>query len=133
MPIWLTRRYLLAKVANSSSVTGMIAFMTGIISSYSSSSGVVMPAFISIVPGLIEKIGGGYPAAIVASINVGSHVVDISPLSTLGALCLASAGPHENKSKLFQRLLVFSLLMAVYGSIVSYVFFGLLGQWFWAG
>ena len=120
---------LLAQISNPVNVTGMLALITGIISSYSSSSGVVMPAFIPLVPGLIEKIGGGDPVALVASINVGSHVVDVSPLSTLGALCLAQAAKYENKTKLFRQLLVFGLSMSLVGASICYLFFGRLGRY----
>lgn len=119
---------LLAKISNPANVTAMLALTTGIISSYSSSSGVVIPAFIPIVPGLIEKIGGGDPVALVASINVGSHVVDVSPLSTLGALCVAGAAKEENKNQLFRRLLFLGLSMSLVGATICYVFFGWLGR-----
>lgn len=120
---------LLAKVSSPTSVTGTIAFLTGVISSYSSSSGVVMPAFIPIVPDLVEKIGGGDPAAIVASINVGSHLVDVSPLSTLGALCIANAAKNEDKKKLFHHLFLFGMSMAIVGGGLCHLFFGLLPKW----
>lgn len=121
---------LLAKFSSPTSVTGMIALLTGIISCYSSSSGVIMPAFIPIVPELIEKIGGGNPVAIVASINVGSHLVDISPLSTLGALCVANAAKDEDKKKIFRQLFILAFGMALVGGGICHLFFGLLGQWF---
>ncbi len=120
---------LLARISNPANVTGMLALVTGIVSSYSSSSGVIMPAFIPIVPGLIEKIGGGNPVALVASINVGSHVVDVSPLSTLGALCLAQAARYENKTRLFRQLLVFGLSMSLVGASICYLFFGWFGRY----
>ncbi len=123
----------LAKISNPRDVTGVIALISGIISVYSSSSGVVMPAFIPIVPGLIEKMGGGDPVALVAAINVGSHVVDVSPLSTLGALCLASAAKHEDKAGLFRRQFFFGLSMSLAGAVICYVFFGALGRWFVIG
>jgi len=116
----------LAKVSSVHNVTGVMALITGIISSYSSSSAVVMPTFIPLVPGLIAKMGGGDPVALVSSINVGSHVVDVSPLSTLGALCMASAAQAENKKRLFYRLMFYGLSMSLVGAAVSYVFFGLL-------
>ncbi|MFN8376194.1 MAG: SLC13 family permease [Anaerolineae bacterium] len=117
---------LLASVATVGNVTGVIAFVTGLISAYSSSSGVVMPAFIPIVPSLIAKLGGGSPVALVSSINVGSHLVDVSPLSTLGALCIANAAAHEDRNLLFRHLLMYGLSMAVIGAFVCYIFFGLL-------
>jgi hypothetical protein len=85
-----------------------------------------MPAFIPLVPGLIEKIGGGDAVALISSINVGSHVVDVSPLSTLGAICIANVEGYETRKRLFQSLLVYGLSMAVVGAIVCYVCFGLL-------
>ena len=65
---------ILASFSNETTVTGVIAFVTGLISVYSSSSGVVLPAFIPTIPGLIEQLGGGDPIAIAASINVGAHL-----------------------------------------------------------
>lgn len=117
---------ILASVANIGNITALIALVAGVISVYSSSSGVVMPAFIAIVPSLIVKLGGGNPVAIVASINVGSHLVDVSPLSTLGALCIANAAPEEDRNQLFRRLLWYGLSMSIVGAVISYIFFGLL-------
>ncbi len=54
---------LLARFASPTSITGFIAFVTGIISVYSSTSGVVLPAFLPTIPGLIQRLGGGDPIA----------------------------------------------------------------------
>ncbi|WP_371366076.1 hypothetical protein SRRS_05880 [Sporomusa rhizae] len=108
-------------------VNGWLGLITGVISAYSSSSGVVMPMFLPMVPGLINEIGGGSPIAMITSINVGSHLVDTAPLSTMGALCIACAGDHEDKAKLFRNLLIWGLSMAVVSGIVCLLFFGVLG------
>jgi di/tricarboxylate transporter len=117
---------LLASASTIGNATGVIALAAGALSAYSSSSGVVMPTFIAAVPGLIEKLGGGDPVALISAINVGSHVVDVSPLSTLGALCIASAAAHEDRDRLFRRLLIYGLAMSVVGALVCYLFFGVL-------
>ena len=117
---------MLAKLANQRSVTGVIAFVTGLVSVYSSSTGVVLPTFLPTIPGLIEKLGGGDALAIAYSINVGAHLVDVSPLSTLGALCIANAVESEDRTKLFYWMLAWGLSMAVVGAVVCFVFFGLL-------
>jgi di/tricarboxylate transporter len=117
---------ILARFSTDTSVTGVMAFVTGLISVYSSSSGVVLPAFIPTIPGLIEKIGGGNPMAIASSVNVGAHLVDVSPLSTLGALCIANAALSENRKALFNKLMAWGLSMSVIGALVCWVFFGLL-------
>ena len=62
----------------------------------------------------------------VSAIKVGSHGVDVSPLSTLGAMCIANAAAHEDRDKLFRRLLLYGLAMAVVGAGVCYLCFGLL-------
>jgi hypothetical protein len=85
-----------------------------------------MPTFIPMVPSLIATLGSGDPVAIISSINVGSHVVDVSPLSTLGAMCIANAAAYEDRNQLFQRLLIYGLAMAVVGALVCYLFFALL-------
>jgi hypothetical protein len=54
--------------------------------------------------------------------NVGGHLVDLSPLSTLGALCLAGAPPEDSRG-LFNRLLAWGLSMSVVGAFLCYLLF----------
>ena len=117
---------IIASVSGPVSVNFWVSFVPAIISAYSSSSGVVMPMFLPMVPGL-QQLTGGDAIAMISSINIGAHLVDTSPLSTLGALCIASAGDHEDKGKLFRKLLIWGLSMSVVAGIVCYVFFGVLG------
>ena len=118
---------IIGAISNPVTVNAWLGLITGVISAYSSSSGVVMPMFLPMVPGLIKEIGGGDPIALISSINIGAHLVDSSPLSTLGALCIACAGEHEDKAKLFRNLLIWGLSMSVVGAIVCWLFFGILG------
>jgi di/tricarboxylate transporter len=115
---------LLARFATPDTATGFIAFVTGLISVYSSTSGVVLPAFLPTVPGLIERLGGGDPLALASSINVGAHLVDVSPLSTIGALCIAGLVPGtEDPKALFNRMLAWGLSMTVVGAGACYLMF----------
>jgi hypothetical protein len=118
---------LLSRLSTPQSVTGVIALVTGIISVYSSSSGVVLPAFLPTIPGLIDKLGGGDALAIASSINVGAHLVDVSPLSTLGALCIANAAIDVDRKRLFNQMLAWGLSMCVVGALVCWMLFGVLG------
>jgi di/tricarboxylate transporter len=117
---------ILAKFSTPTSVTGVMGFVTGLISVYSSSSGVVLPAFIPPIPSLVQKIGGGDMMAIANSVNVGAHLVDVSPLSTLGALCIANAAASVDRKSLFNKLMIWGLSMSIVGAVVCWVFFGLL-------
>ena len=118
---------MIGSVSNETTINFWLGLIPGAISAYSSSSGVVMPMFLPMVPGLVKEIGGGNPIAMISSINVGSHIVDTSPLSTLGALCIACAGEEEDKGKLFRKLLIWGLSMSVVGAVMCYVLFGILG------
>jgi Na+/H+ antiporter NhaD/arsenite permease-like protein len=117
---------LVARVSNSRSVTGVIALVAGLVSVYSSTSGVVLPAFLPMTRGLVERLLGSDALAIASSINVGGHLVDVSPLSTIGALCVASASAAIDRRKLFNQVLAWGLSMSVVGAVFCYVFFGLL-------
>ena len=115
---------LLARWATPATITGFIAFVAGLVSVYSSTSGVVLPAFLPTVPGLIERLGGGDPVAIASAMNVGAHLVDVSPLSTIGALCIAGLVPGtEDPRVLFNRLLAWGLSMTVVGAVACYLLF----------
>jgi di/tricarboxylate transporter len=109
---------LLARMATPGSVYGVMAFVTGAISTYSSTSGVVLPTFLPTVPGLIQNLGGGDPLALSLSINVGASLVDVSPLSTLGALCVAAVPDGPPAKKLFKQLMIWGLSMAVVGGVL---------------
>ncbi len=117
---------LLARLATPWSLNGMIAFVTGAISSYSSTSGVVLPAFLPTAASLVAKVGGGSPLAVALSINVGSALVDVSPLSTLGALCVAAVAEPALAARLFRQLMVWGLSMTVVGAVLCQLFAGLL-------
>lgn len=114
---------LLAQISTRESVTPIVSSITGLISVYSSTSGVVLPAFLPTVPGLAQQLGVD-PASIALSMNIGSHLVDVSPLSTIGALCIASAPANVDTRRLFNLLLAWGLSMTVVGAVVCYIFFG---------
>jgi di/tricarboxylate transporter len=111
---------LVTKIATAETITPLAAFLTGIVSVYSSTSGVVLPAFLPMVPGLAAQIPGASPIAIASAMNVGGHLVDLSPLSTLGALCIAGAGADDSRA-LFNKLLAWGLSMSVVGAVLCYL------------
>jgi di/tricarboxylate transporter len=117
---------LLADISTANSVTAVMAFTTGFISIYSSTSGVVLPAFLPTVPDLAQQLGGVEPLAIASSMNIGAHLVDVSALSTLGALCMAAAPKHEDTRRLFNKLMIWGLSMSVVGSVTCWLLFTVL-------
>ena len=113
---------LLSRIATPGTVTFVIAMVTGAVSVYSSTSGVVLPAFLPTVPGLAERLGVD-PLSIAASMYVGGHLVDLSPLSTIGALCIAALPNEADAKKLFNQLLWWGLSMMLVGATICWVLF----------
>ena len=100
-----------------------IAVVIGLISAYSSTSGVILPAFLPTVPGLIENLGGGDPLALASTMNVAGHLVDVSPLSTIGALCIAGVPAGDASRRLFNQLLAWGLSMTLVGAVLCWLLF----------
>ncbi len=115
---------LLSSVATQATVIPFIAVVIGIVSAYSSTSSVVLPAFLPTVPGLVANLGGGSALALASTMNVAGHLVDVSPLSTIGALCIASVPAGETGRRLFNQLLAWGLSMTVVGAVLSWLLFG---------
>jgi di/tricarboxylate transporter len=114
---------LIAQMSTPESVTAVVAMLTGLVSVYASTSGVVLPAFLPVVPGLALTLGVTDASSIAQAMNVGAHLVDVSPLSTIGALCIASAAAGTDTRRLFNQLLAWGLSMCVVGAILCYLLF----------
>lgn len=117
-------------IANTTSpaiINAVLAFVSGAVSAYSSSSGVVLPAFVPLVPGLAEKMQITTIIPMVIAVAVGSHMVDVSPLSTLGALAIAAVEDKKQQKRMFSWLMAWGMGMSVVAGIVAFVFLDL---WF---
>ena len=84
----------------------------------------IYPAFLPAVPGLVEKLGGGNPLEIALSINVGAAIVDVSPLSTIGALCVAALPNAAEGRVVFRKMLLWGFAMTVVGALFCQVAIG---------
>ena len=68
---------------------------------------------------------GGDPLEIALSIVVGSALVDVSPLSTLGALAIAAVPPGAADIKdLFRKMLLWGFSMTIVGAVFCQLFIG---------
>jgi len=119
---------LIAKMSSSGTVTMVAGFWAGLVSVYASTTGVILPAFLPMAPPLLKQLGA--PSSdlmpLVSSIIVCGFVVDLSPLSTTGAVFIANAGPKAEKNKLFRNMLAWGLSMSLVGAAVSWLAFTVL-------
>jgi di/tricarboxylate transporter len=114
----------IASLSTPTTIEPIVAFGVGIVSVYSSTSGVVLPAFLPMVPDLAARLGGLDPLPIAWSMNVAASLVDLSSLSTGGALFIAGAAGFADTRKLFNQLLAWGLSMAAVGAALCYLLFG---------
>jgi len=114
----------IARFSTAATIIPLLGGTVGLISAYSSTSAVVLPAFLPTVPGLAAKLGIQSTVAIAMTMNVAGHLVDVSPLSTIGALCVASLPPGYDNRRLFNQLLAWGLSMTVVGALLCWLMFG---------
>jgi hypothetical protein len=115
----------IARFSTAGTIVPLLAGTVGLISAYSSTSAVVLPVFLPTIPGLAAKLGIASTAAIAMTMNVSGHLVDVSPLSTIGALCVASLPPGYNSRRLFNQLLAWGLSMTLVGALICWILFRL--------
>ena len=117
----------IAQVTSTTVIHGVLAFVSGAVSAYSSSSGVVLPAFVPLLPGLAAKMSISNTVPMAVAVAVGSHMVDVSPLSTLGALSLAAVKNPNEQKRLFTWLMAWGMSMSVVAGLLAFLFLDL---WF---
>jgi Na+/H+ antiporter NhaD/arsenite permease-like protein len=115
---------LLAACATPETVNGWMAGLTGLISVFSSTSGVVLPAFLPTVPVVLGNLSGSTEVtpdkllAVATAVNIGSNLVDVSSVSTIGALCVAATPSEPARRLLFRQALIWGLAMSVVGAVI---------------
>jgi Na+/H+ antiporter NhaD/arsenite permease-like protein len=114
---------LLSSISTQATIIPYMAATVALISAYSSTSGVILPAFLPTVPGLIENVGGGSALALASTMNIAGHLVDVSPLSTIGALCIAGVPAGDASRRLFNQLLAWGLSMTIVGAALCWLLF----------
>ncbi len=114
----------IASLSTPTTIEPIVGFGVGLVSVYSSTSGVVLPAFLPMVPDLAARLGGHELLPIAWSMNVAASLVDLSSLSTGGALFIAGAAGFADTRKLFNQLLAWGMSMTLVGAALCYLLFG---------
>jgi hypothetical protein len=83
-----------------------------------------MPALLPMVPELAERVGDIEPLRLAWAVTVGGGLVDLSSLSTVGALFLAAAPPGTDTRAMFNALIAWGLSMTVVGAAFCWLLFG---------
>ncbi|MBN2267794.1 MAG: SLC13 family permease [Acholeplasmataceae bacterium] len=109
----------LASLMNEYTAVPILGVLAGVMSIFSSAVGVVMPTLIPTTVNLSNELGNVVsPAILTITIAVASHIVTVSPLSTMGALALASSPEYVDKKKLFRDLFIAAFISLVFIAIL---------------
>ena len=116
---------LLSSLMNKTTATPLITILAGVMSWFSSASGVVMPTLIPTVPDIASALSGVHPLTLTVGLCIGAHAAAISPLSSCGALMLAAYSSSGNidvksRNKAFTQLFVMSALAVVFCALLAF-------------
>jgi hypothetical protein len=117
----------LSTLMNPITATGIMGLTAGMMSWFSSTSGVVMPTLIPTVTDVAANVGGVSAVALISAITNTASAAGMSPISTGGSMGLSAysqiANPtEEERSKLFIELFLVSI-----GGVVTIALLGMTG------
>jgi len=115
----------LASMMTKSTAVSIMGVSAGVLSWFSSASGVVMPTLIPTVPSIAASVAGVHPIALIVAICVGAHMAALSPLSTCGGFALASyssivKATPEQSNKTFRQLFLISALAVLWTALIAF-------------
>lgn len=110
---------ILASFMNDLTVAPIMGFTSGMMAQFSSANGVVIPTLVPTVADIVDKIGGSAGIHEIVFAIVVCSVLTMSPLSTAGALIMATYTQGKQVGEREQNHLFAQLF------IVSFVFLGL--------
>ena len=116
----------LSKLMGEKTANPIITVLAGVMSWFSSASGVVMPTLIPTVPGLAASLTGVSQVGLTVGLCVGAHMAALSPLSSCGGLMLAAyssdAGVEKKDSdKMFGQLFAMSASGVLFAAVLAFL------------
>ena len=116
---------ILVSVMSERTAAAVMGMTAGIMSWFSSTSGVVMPTLIPTIPHVAQQLGGVNQLELASTITMVANTASISPLSTGGALALAAyasaaSDGQKHQQQLFVRMFGVSALGVSVLCVFSY-------------
>ncbi|MCW2135097.1 SLC13 family permease [Arthrobacter sp. VKM Ac-2550] len=114
----------IAGLGNSSVAALITSYVVGIVSAFASTTGTLGVISPIVTPIAMDPMLT--PIGVVTAIAISSSVVDVSPMSTSGALLMASAQPKDERM-FFRALLLWAIAMIVVVPLLVWFIFVQLG------
>ncbi len=110
----------IATLGSSSVATLVTSYVVGFVSAFASTTGTLGAITPVVVPLATDPLLT--PLGVVTTIAIASSVVDVSPMSTSGALLMASAQPKD-EALFFRALLVYAIVMIGIVPLLAWLIF----------
>jgi Na+/H+ antiporter NhaD/arsenite permease-like protein len=114
----------IAEVGNGSVAALVTSYVVGLVSAFASTTGTLGAIIPVVTPLAVDPMLT--PIGVITAIAIASSVVDVSPMSTSGALLMTSAPPGEEKP-FFRMLLLWAIAMIVVVPLIAWFVFVQLG------
>lgn len=111
---------ILKSIVTSDTVRPALVTLGGVMGAVSSGTGVVMPTLIPMAAEISKQPEMGTAFELITAVVVGTNGVVISPLSTVGALCVAGAPQSVDRNKLYNQLLLSALCFTIFSAVAAY-------------
>ena len=111
----------LSAVMGPRSAQPIFVILGGLMGAVSSGTGVVMPTLIPLAAQLAAELGTVSATRLVIGVIVGTNGVVISPLSTVGGICVGSAPEGVDRAKLYNQLLLAAVAFILLNAAASAV------------
>lgn len=119
-------RTALSKIMGVKTASAIMTVLAGVMSWFSSASGVVMPTLIPTVPGITETLAGANAMEIAVGLCIGAHMAALSPLSSCGGLMLSAYSSSEgvtaeDRNRTFVKLFVMSATGVLFAAVLALI------------
>ena len=117
-------RTALSKIMGVKTASAIMTVLAGVMSWFSSASGVVMPTLIPTVPGITETLTGASAMDITVGLCIGAHMAALSPLSSCGGLMLSAYSSSEgvtaeDRNRTFVKLFIMSATGVFFAAVLA--------------
>ena len=123
----------LLAIINEKTAVSIVGLCSGVLSWFSSTSGVVMPTFIPTIPHIVARLGeqNVNPVEMLTAISMIASTAGISPLSTGGALSMAAYSSTVSSDPRKQNALFMKLFACSAGSVLLVSILAYFGLYSW--
>lgn len=114
----------LQAIASPATATAIMGVLAGVMSWFSSASGVVMPTLFPVGADMASEMASVDALGIMVAVGIGAHMAAMSPLSSCGGLTLAAYSSSgdisaESRNKVFLQLFLLSATGVLFGGVLA--------------